>query len=105
MNSDSLLFSKFTISDSFSSRLINGLDRCEERRRGHRAHLLLRNLKEFDIDYLEGLFENNAEKIRFHEAEALRRGYGPLVPCSYFTSARDRKILCRMYFKQYMMFY
>ena len=66
-----------------------------KRRKGHRAHLKLRNLKEFDIDYLEALLNENGEKIKFHEALAQSRGYGPLLPCSYFTSMRDQKMLCR----------
>ncbi|KIJ53274.1 hypothetical protein M422DRAFT_242411 [Sphaerobolus stellatus SS14] len=67
---------------------------CEKRQTGHNAHLLLRNLKEFNIDYLEALLLSDAQTIGAHEALALQNGYGPLAPCSFFSAARDQKSFC-----------
>ena len=69
--------------------------RCERRKNGHRAHLILRNLNEFDLDYLQALIENNKRTIWTHEEAARKQGYGPLAPCNFFAAFREQKTLCR----------
>ncbi|KIJ37989.1 hypothetical protein M422DRAFT_259375 [Sphaerobolus stellatus SS14] len=67
---------------------------CEHRKKGHRAHLYLRNLQEIDSVYLEALFCGNMETIRKYEEQAYAGGFGPLVPCDVVCSAREQKSLC-----------
>jgi len=73
----------------------NDTYRCENRQKGRRAHLKIRNLRELNIEYLEALLVDDLPKIQRYKEEARLQGYGPLIPCSYFTSVRDQKTLCR----------
>jgi hypothetical protein len=69
--------------------------RCEHRKSGHCAHLLLHNLQEIDTVYLEALLTNNIETILAYELAAQKDGYGPLVPCGIVASPTEQKMLCR----------
>ena len=69
--------------------------RCEQRARGHQAHLILRNLGEFNIEYLQALLQNDSDSIKAHEEAARREGYGPLAPCRFIAATREQKMLCR----------
>jgi len=64
---------------------------------GHKAHLIIRNLHEFDLVYLQALFYNNLPAIWEHEMAAKAEGYGPLVPCGFIAAPREQKELCRMF--------
>ncbi|KAF8587967.1 hypothetical protein K439DRAFT_1652094 [Ramaria rubella] len=55
--------------------------RCEKCRKGHRAHLILCNLNEFNIPYLQVLLNNDLSMIHSYEEAAFLDGYGPLAPC------------------------
>ncbi|KAF8516406.1 hypothetical protein BU17DRAFT_67419 [Hysterangium stoloniferum] len=68
--------------------------RCEKYGKGYRAHLVLRNLNEFNIGYLEALLCNNKREIQQYEEAASRDGYGPLAPCNFLAAVRDQKELC-----------
>ncbi|KAF8525595.1 hypothetical protein BU17DRAFT_41669, partial [Hysterangium stoloniferum] len=61
--------------------------------KGYRAHLVLRNLDEFNIGYLEALLCNNKREIQQYEEAASRDGYGPLAPCNFLAAVRDQKEL------------
>jgi hypothetical protein len=74
------------------------LFRCEHRKRGHQAHLYLRNLQEIDTVYLEALFCNDWEVISRYEMQAQAAGFGPMAPCSFICSRREQKMLCREYY-------
>ncbi|KIJ38133.1 hypothetical protein M422DRAFT_259286 [Sphaerobolus stellatus SS14] len=67
---------------------------CEKRRKGHQAHLIIRNLNEFNLEYLHALFEDNLPIILEFEKQAAAAGYGPLFPCSFVSSTREQKELC-----------
>ncbi|KIJ42824.1 hypothetical protein M422DRAFT_253914 [Sphaerobolus stellatus SS14] len=67
---------------------------CENRRKGHKAHLIIRNLNEFNLEYLQALFSNNLSLILTIEKEARKLGYGPLLPCDFVSATRDQKELC-----------
>ncbi|KAF9232965.1 hypothetical protein BU15DRAFT_90533 [Melanogaster broomeanus] len=67
---------------------------CQYHTRTRRSHLILRNLQEYDLDYLRALLENNTSVIAKHEGAARERGYGPLVPCSFVASPSEQKQLC-----------
>ncbi|KAF8582842.1 hypothetical protein K439DRAFT_1350218 [Ramaria rubella] len=49
--------------------------RCEKRRKGHHAHLILCNLNEFDIPYLQALLNNDLSMICSYEEAAFLDGY------------------------------
>ncbi|KAJ7778963.1 hypothetical protein B0H16DRAFT_1838049 [Mycena metata] len=72
----------------------NRLELCVHRKKTDRAHLILRNLDEFDIVYFRALLENDSKII--HEREELARqfGYGPRFPCSFTAPPSARKELC-----------
>jgi len=72
--------------------------RCQHRSRNDRAHLILRNLQEFDISYLTALISGDSMTIKQHEELAKYRGYGPLVPCTFVASPSEQKQICRMYY-------
>ena len=61
-------------------------------------HLILRNLQEYDINYLCALLKNDVNAIAMHENAALQGEYGPRVPCTFITSPSEHKQLCRMFF-------
>ncbi|KAF8126785.1 hypothetical protein EV363DRAFT_1298507 [Boletus edulis] len=67
---------------------------CQHQRRGDRSHLLLRNLQEYDIDYLRALLENDMNTVAIHENAALQGGYGPRVPCTFVASPSEQKQRC-----------
>ena len=71
------------------------LCRCERRTKGQKAHLILRNLNEYDIAYLEALLDKDTEKIHVHESRAKASGYGPLAHCNFVAAPREQKTLCR----------
>ncbi|KAF8574781.1 hypothetical protein K439DRAFT_1624082 [Ramaria rubella] len=66
----------------------------EHRHKGHRAHLILRNLKEFDLLYLQALMCNDMHTIMAYEAAACFEGYGPMAPCDSITVLQEQKQLC-----------
>ncbi|KAF8592569.1 hypothetical protein K439DRAFT_1324584 [Ramaria rubella] len=55
--------------------------RCEKHCKGHHAHLILHNLNEFDIHYLQALLNNDLSMICSYKEAAFLDGYGPLAPC------------------------
>ncbi|KAF8583185.1 hypothetical protein K439DRAFT_1507081, partial [Ramaria rubella] len=67
---------------------------CEKCHKGHQAHLVLRNLNEFDITYLEALLNGDLDIILHYEKAAQRDGYGPLAPCNSVAAPREQKALC-----------
>lgn len=77
------------------------LCRCEYRSRTDRAHLILRNLQEFDLGYLKALLTKDVVTIAIYEGQAKIGGYGPLVPCSFTASASEHRQHCRA-FQQYI---
>ncbi|KAH0831831.1 hypothetical protein J3R83DRAFT_12681 [Lanmaoa asiatica] len=70
---------------------------CQYRTRTHCAHLILRNLQEYDTDYLCALFKNDAHAIVKYEIAAMQEGYGPRVPCTFTAPPSAQKQVCRMY--------
>ncbi|KIJ46297.1 hypothetical protein M422DRAFT_250346 [Sphaerobolus stellatus SS14] len=67
---------------------------CENHQKGHRAHLIICNLNEFDLEYLRALCTDELEKIMHIEESAGREGYGPLVACNFVSSTKEQKELC-----------
>ncbi|KAF8975638.1 hypothetical protein BDQ17DRAFT_1267859 [Cyathus striatus] len=67
---------------------------CEYRSQVDTAHLILRNLQEFNISYLSALLSKDINEIHSHEANAFRNGYGPLVPCTFQASPSEQKDQC-----------
>jgi hypothetical protein len=59
------------------------------------SHLVLRNLDEFNTEYLRALIENDATTISFYERRAKQDGYGPLIQCSFVASPAELKQRCR----------
>ncbi|KAG1727710.1 hypothetical protein EDB19DRAFT_1857471 [Suillus lakei] len=62
--------------DKFNQPLI----RCKHFLPSQRAHLVLRNLQEYDIPYLRALLDDDQQQIHVFETRAQSFGYGPLVP-------------------------
>ncbi|KAF8577156.1 hypothetical protein K439DRAFT_1622297 [Ramaria rubella] len=71
--------------------------RCKHWRKGHKGHLLIMKLDEYDIKYLTALFENDTCYIRMVELDAKVAGYGPLHSCGYVAARREQKQLCRRF--------
>ncbi|KAF8572617.1 hypothetical protein K439DRAFT_1665995 [Ramaria rubella] len=67
---------------------------CEKCHKGHQAHLVLHNVNEFDITYLEALLNGDLDIILHYEKAAQRDGYGPLAPCNSVAAPREQKALC-----------
>ncbi|KAF8997022.1 hypothetical protein BDQ17DRAFT_1249116, partial [Cyathus striatus] len=67
---------------------------CQYRTNSNRDHLLLRNIQEFDISYLEALLSNDKVRIKHYEQRAYEKGYGPLVPCTFQASPSEQKQCC-----------
>ncbi|KII88254.1 hypothetical protein PLICRDRAFT_29844 [Plicaturopsis crispa FD-325 SS-3] len=67
---------------------------CEHRSKSRRSHLILRNLDEYNIEYLRALLHNDSDRQRLLEEAAEDEGYGPLVPCSYTASPSEQKEMC-----------
>ncbi|KAF8576627.1 hypothetical protein K439DRAFT_1655220 [Ramaria rubella] len=65
-----------------------------EHTRGHKAHLILCNLNEFNIEYLQALLQNDAESVAKHEINAKQAGYGPLASCNFVAAPHEQKTLC-----------
>lgn len=72
--------------------------RCEHRKPTDTAHLVLRNLDEFEIAYLRALLDNDINGVYTHEKEAMDAGYGPRLACTYTASPSTQKQLCRKVF-------
>ncbi|RDB26058.1 hypothetical protein Hypma_006546 [Hypsizygus marmoreus] len=68
--------------------------RCRFRTKEDPAHLILRNLDEFNLLYLQALFENDHDQILRYEVTAKAQGYGPLFPCSFSAAPSAQKQLC-----------
>ncbi|KIJ26158.1 hypothetical protein M422DRAFT_272789 [Sphaerobolus stellatus SS14] len=68
--------------------------RCENCWKGPKAHLFIRNLNEFNLEYLQALFSNILSLFLIIEKEARKLGYGPLLPCDFVSATRDQKELC-----------
>ncbi|KIJ30111.1 hypothetical protein M422DRAFT_268358 [Sphaerobolus stellatus SS14] len=58
---------------------------CKKCQKGHRAHLIICNLNEFNLNYLHALFEEDFPKILGFEKRAASAGYGPLIPCNFVS--------------------
>ncbi|KAF8581224.1 hypothetical protein K439DRAFT_1619219 [Ramaria rubella] len=71
--------------------------RCEHWRKGHKGHLLITKLDEYDIKYLTALFENDTCYILMVELDAKVAGYGPLHSCGYVAARREQKQLCHRF--------
>ncbi|TFK44080.1 hypothetical protein BDQ12DRAFT_594008, partial [Crucibulum laeve] len=69
-------------------------NRCEHRSTKAPAHLILRNLHEFNLEYLTALVNNDVEEIQHHEKFAKQGGFGPLAPCQFCASPSEQKQLC-----------
>ncbi|KIJ46709.1 hypothetical protein M422DRAFT_249874 [Sphaerobolus stellatus SS14] len=67
---------------------------CEKRSAGHKAHLILRTLNEFNLKYLQALFINDISSILRFKTAACDCGYGPLVPCMYIVAPHEQKTFC-----------
>ncbi|KAF8990580.1 hypothetical protein BDQ17DRAFT_1433679 [Cyathus striatus] len=67
---------------------------CQYRTNSNHDHLLLRNIQEFDISYLEALLSNDKVRIKHYEQRAYEKGYGPLVPCMFQASPSEQKQCC-----------
>ncbi|KIJ38662.1 hypothetical protein M422DRAFT_258537 [Sphaerobolus stellatus SS14] len=67
---------------------------CEKCQKGHRAHLIIRNLNEFNLNYLHALFEEDLPKILGFEKRAASAGYGSLIPCYFVSGMQEQKELC-----------
>ncbi|KAG2045848.1 hypothetical protein BDR06DRAFT_985730 [Suillus hirtellus] len=76
--------------DKYNQRFIQ----CEHRSRTDRAHLILWNLQEFNINYLQALLAHNMAAIVIHEERAEHCGYRPLVPCDFVASPVEHKQTC-----------
>lgn len=68
---------------------------CENFSSYDRAHLVLRSLHEYDLEYLQALLDDNSLKIAAFEELALSNGYGPLAPCFNSASNRTQAEFCR----------
>lgn len=67
---------------------------CEYFSKNSQNHLRLRNLNEYNIDYLKALFSANKSRIYEYESFAAQQGFGPLAPCNEVSIARGKKELC-----------
>ncbi|KIJ51998.1 hypothetical protein M422DRAFT_243573 [Sphaerobolus stellatus SS14] len=81
-----LIFRKNSFDQSFIQ--------CENHQKRHKAHLIIQNLNEFNLEYLQALFLNNLSLILTIEKEARKLGYGSLLPCDFVSAMRDQKELC-----------
>ncbi|KAF8993624.1 hypothetical protein BDQ17DRAFT_1431599 [Cyathus striatus] len=61
---------------------------------GDTSHLVLRNLEEFDLDYLKALLSGDHLRIQYHEENALHKGYGPLTGCTFQASPSQQIAQC-----------
>ncbi|KAF8578686.1 hypothetical protein K439DRAFT_1621146 [Ramaria rubella] len=68
--------------------------KCEHWRKGHKGHLIITKLDEYDIKYLTALLENDTCYTRMVELDAKAAGYGPLHSCGYVAARREQKRLC-----------
>ena len=64
----------------------------------------MRNLQEYDIDYLSALINNDLPGISKHETAAMQEGYGPLVPCTFTASPSAQTQICCSYTPLYNLF-
>ena len=71
--------------------------RCEKRGYGQRGHLVIRNLNEFNLEYLQALLTDSLDAILQFESAALSEGYGLLAPCTYISALQEQKRLCRKF--------
>jgi len=69
--------------------------RCEHRTHRNQSHLIIRNLQEYDTDYLQALLEGDEASISSFELNARRLGYGPRLPCSFVAPHSKQKMDCR----------
>ncbi|KIJ53896.1 hypothetical protein M422DRAFT_242163 [Sphaerobolus stellatus SS14] len=76
--------------DSFGRPFIQ----CEKRGPGHRDHLRIRNLNEYNLQYLQALLGDDLSEILKYEEAAKVEGYGPLVPCKYVAAPQEQKQYC-----------
>ncbi|KAF8997410.1 hypothetical protein BDQ17DRAFT_1429090 [Cyathus striatus] len=84
-----------------SGRMVFSYDRynhprlqCEFRTRSDKAHLILRNLQEFNLDYLKALVGRDISCMLSHETRAWLNGYGPLMACTFQASPSEKKTKC-----------
>ena len=78
----------FLLSSSFDLGLFC---RCEHRMRHDQSHLVIRNLQEYNINYLRALLENDEAEIYSFELKAERKGYGPCLRYSFLTFPSAQK--------------
>ncbi|KAG1869710.1 hypothetical protein C8R48DRAFT_597246 [Suillus tomentosus] len=76
--------------DKYNQRFIQ----CEHCSHADRAHLILWNLQEFNINYLQALLAHDIAAIVIHEECAEHCGYGPLVPCDFVALPVEHKQTC-----------
>ncbi|KIJ48282.1 hypothetical protein M422DRAFT_248087 [Sphaerobolus stellatus SS14] len=67
---------------------------CEKRVPGNHAHLFIRNLGQFDLEYLKALLHNDTQRLLSIESAATLEGYGPLTPCNFTANCSEQKTLC-----------
>ncbi|KAF8977174.1 hypothetical protein BDQ17DRAFT_1266801, partial [Cyathus striatus] len=69
---------------------------CQFWKYDDRAHLVLRNLQDFDINYLSALISNDKLLIKHCKEKALHNGYGPLTGCTYQASPSQQQDKCHI---------
>ncbi|KAJ8468567.1 hypothetical protein ONZ45_g17202 [Pleurotus djamor] len=67
---------------------------CEYFSEDNKSHLCIRDLNEYNIDYLNALLNDDVGKISHFETGAKAAGFGPLVACSFRASCVEQKQLC-----------
>ncbi|KIJ21162.1 hypothetical protein PAXINDRAFT_6932 [Paxillus involutus ATCC 200175] len=58
------------------------------------AHLVLRNLQEFNTEYLRALLDDDQNVVNCIEQHAKTLGIGPLAECNFTASPCEQKQLC-----------
>ncbi|KAF5382081.1 hypothetical protein D9615_004312 [Tricholomella constricta] len=59
---------------------------CAKRDAKNLDHLVLRNIDEFNLEYLAALMSGDAAAVMRFELPAKQFGYGPLAPCTFVAS-------------------
>ncbi|KAJ8457091.1 hypothetical protein ONZ45_g18455 [Pleurotus djamor] len=67
---------------------------CQYYSEDDQSHIIIRDLSEYNVEYLEALLKDDAKTIFKFESHAQRRGYGPLAICKFRASCAEQKQLC-----------
>jgi hypothetical protein len=71
------------------------LHRCEHYSQDNRDHYFQVLDESYDIDYLESIFDEDADMQDILEAQALELGKGPLAACQTVMNISAQKVFCR----------